>query len=339
MTCGTASAGTCVPGGQGCIMLVQGPAWVTLPVGCTAGMSPLLPLQGTAHHSLWLPKLSPCRSPPPVPLLCLSAHSAPLMGAFINLNASSVANFTIHTPDGYIYPKGLASCMTGLQGRPMYVETGGTEFDVERNEDVLSKGVFVMEATVSAAQHSLVAAAGGAGVAPGFVHSALACTPDGQLFLFGGLRNGGRRGLNPGGDAATSWEPTNSLTALRLSGSAGSPSVSQQFEVSSGATSPQPAARSGQAMAHLPPSVVSSLGLSQGGLVMYGGSNIPATLQDYLLGANATAAAAKLRGTQWDTTTWLFDVAGRKWVQLATQGAGPPGLMYHSMTAAGQQVR
>lgn len=261
------------------------------------------------------------------------------MGAFINLNTSSVANFTISTPGGYIYPKGLASCMTRLQGRPVYVETGGTEFDADRNEDTLSKGVYVMDATVSAAQHSLLAAAGGGGTAPGFVHSALACTPDGQLFLFGGLRNGGRRALNPGGDAQTSWEPTNSLTVLRLSGSPGSPSVSKDFEFSSSSTSPQPAARSGQAMAYLPPSVASSLGLSQGGLVMYGGSNIPATLQDHLLDANATAVAAKLRGTQWDTTTWLFDVAARKWVQLATQGAGPPGLMYHSMTAAGQQVR
>jgi hypothetical protein len=264
-----------------------------------------------------------------------------LLGAFINLNASSVANFTIKSPGGYIYPKGLASCMTRLQGRPMYVETGGTEFDATKNEDAVSKGVFVMDAAVSTAQHSLVAAAGGGSAAPGYVHSALACTPDGQLFLFGGLRNGGRKALNPGGDAQTSWQPTNSLTALRLSGSPGSPSVTKDFEVSSSSSSAstQPAARSGQAMAYLPPSVSTSLGLSQGGLVMYGGSNIPATLGDHLLGANSTEAAAKLRGTQWDTATWLFDVAGRKWVQLATQGAGPPGLMYHSMTAAGQQVR
>ena len=38
------------------------------------------------------------------------------MGAFINLNSSSVANFTITPPEGYIFPEGLASCMGALQG-------------------------------------------------------------------------------------------------------------------------------------------------------------------------------------------------------------------------------
>lgn len=47
--------------------------------------------------------------------------SAPLMGAFINLNRSSVASFDIQPPKDYIRPQGLASCMGAIQGEAQYL--------------------------------------------------------------------------------------------------------------------------------------------------------------------------------------------------------------------------
>ncbi len=45
------------------------------------------------------------------------------MGAFINLNRSSVSSFTIQPPKSYIRPEGLASCMGTVQGGSCMLQT------------------------------------------------------------------------------------------------------------------------------------------------------------------------------------------------------------------------
>lgn len=266
------------------------------------------------------------------------------MGAFISLNSSSVINFTITTPPsstGYNHPLGLSSCMTTLQGRPTYVETGGSSYEAKTGTDAMARGVYIMDTVVTEQEHSLKAAAGG-DAAPACTQSAMACSPDGRLFVFGGLEKGDQKPA-PGKVFSTLWKPTNGLVSLKLGGSAAAPSVSKELEVPPTATAAeggaQPSPRSGHAMAHLPPSLASKLGMQQGGLLMYGGSNITATnMEDFVLALNESESAAKLRATGWDTATWLFDIGARQWARLETQGAAPPGLMYHSMEAHGQQV-
>lgn len=243
------------------------------------------------------------------------------MGAFINLNRSTVENFTIKPATSYKYPVALSSCTTSLGGRTVYVETGGVD------QQALPKGVFVMDTAYTTEQHNLLAAAGGDAV-PGRAQAALACSPDGKLFLFGGLVDGGQ---------GTQWKPTNELYMYQLAGGVGAPRVTKHGEVTK--ASPQPAARSGHAMVYLTPSVASKLGMQQGALLLYGGSDVPATdVGLHTLELNETETAAKLRNTNWDTATWLFDLAASKWVKLRTDGDQPPGLMYHSMEALGDQV-
>jgi hypothetical protein len=80
--------------------------------------------------------------------------------------------------------------------------------------------------------------------------------------------------------------------------------------------------------------------MSQGALMLYGGSNISAaSLEDFQVTDNETTTAASLRTPSWDTAVWLFDLSSRQWQQLSTQGTKLPGLMYHSMQASGKQVR
>jgi hypothetical protein len=263
------------------------------------------------------------------------------MGAFINLNSSSVTSFSIKPPSGYIYPQGLASCMSRLEGRPAYVEVGGTSFQASKGtgRDVMSKGLFVMDASSAVQQHPLVAAAGG-DVVPQRAQAALACGPDGRLFIFGGLAIGGQSvGPEGPGTYVTAWQPTNALVTLKLGGSVSSPRVSKDGEAAAGSSGPSP--RSGAALVYMPAAVVSALGMSQGALLLYGGSSINATnMEQFDLNdrSKPSRLAARLRGTSWDTSTWLYDLGGRKWLRLATQGAAPPGLMYHSMEASGRQV-
>jgi hypothetical protein len=259
-----------------------------------------------------------------------------IIGSFINLNRSSVTSFTVPPPKGYIFPAGLSSCMTALQDQPVYIEAGGTRFNGQTGADEMSKGVFVMDAAVTTKQHTLTAAAGGEAI-PSRTHAALACSPNGRLYLFGGLQLAAT--VEGQGDVKDSiWKPNNGLYAFKLGGSASSPSVLKEFEsVTSSATQPSP--RSGHAMALLSADVAAKLGMKQGALVMYGGSSIDTTnMDEFTQTLNATESSLKLRNTTWDRSMWLFDLEAKKWVQLATEGAAPPGLMYHSMEAYGQQV-
>jgi hypothetical protein len=259
-----------------------------------------------------------------------------ISGAFINLNASTVANFTIRPPDGYIFPQGLSSCMSTLQGRSVYVEAGGSSFIGKTGADEMSKGVYVMDAAVTAKQHTLKAATGGDAIPPR-TQAALACGPDGRLYLFGGLQLAAQV-ERPGDVKDSVWKPTNGLYAFKLGSSAASPSVAMEFESMTGSGA-QPVPRSGHAMAVLSSDVAGNLGAEQGALVMYGGSSINTTDMDtFTQKLNVSEASLKLRNTTWDRSTWMFDLSAKKWVQLATEGAAPPGLMYHSMEAYGHQV-
>lgn len=219
----------------------------------------------------------------------------------------------------------------------MYVEAGGSRY-TDANQDVMSPGLYVMDMAVSAQQHTLLEASGGKAV-PARTQSALACAPDGRIFLFGGLFPASRV-AGAGGVTETNWQPTNSLYTFKLGGSVSRPSVTQQGEVTKGSSShPLPAARSGHAMAYLAPGVVSGLGMRAGALVMYGGSNMTATnMERFADTSNETELAAKLAGTSWDTSTWLYDLGAGQWVRLDTEGPAPPGLMYASMEAYGEQV-
>jgi len=222
----------------------------------------------------------------------------------------------------------------------VYVETGGVVFNAVGGEgrEVLPKGVFAMDPAPTAEQHTLAAVPGGDAV-PARAQAALACSPDSKMYVFGGLDIGSQTGGS--GDVKvfkTNWVPTNGLHTLKLSGSAAAPRISKEAELTT--ATPQPSPRSGHAMTYLAPAVASKLGMAQGALVLYGGSNVPyPNIQDFALSDNETESAAKLRTTSWDTATWLFDLGASKWVKLVTEGAAPPGLMYHSMEAQGAQVR
>lgn len=258
------------------------------------------------------------------------------MGAFINLNSSSVTSFTIQPGTGYIYPSGLSSCMTQLGSRPVYVEAGGSRYIPEQKPDldIMSKGLYVMDAAVSSRQHALLPAAGGEAV-PQRTHAAMACSPDGRVFLFGGLALDSAANFT---ETALKYKPMAGLHAFKLSGTASSPQVSKAFEAVGVGSEPTP--RSGHALEYLPPGTMSGLGMAQGALLMYGGSNLTASnLEDFQVADNETATAEKVRSTSWDTAVWLFDLGSSRWQRISTQGAGPPGLMYHSMQAYGKQVR
>jgi hypothetical protein len=227
-------------------------------------------------------------------------------------------------------------------GTPVYVEAGGSRF-IARNgtgQDEINPGLFTMDLAVSSQQHTMLAASGGNAV-PARSQAALACTPDGRAFLFGGL-SATTRSSDVEGLPDTQWQPTNSLHLFKLSGSVSQPSLIVHGHATNGSAGhPLPAPRSGHAMAYLPPGVVSGLGMRAGALVMYGGSNITATGLFELLdepAINNTEITRKLSGISWDTSTCLYDLGKDQWVQLATAGSAPPGLMYASMEAHGEQV-
>ena len=224
----------------------------------------------------------------------------------------------------------------------MYVEAGGSRLIAAdgAGQDEMSAGLFLMDAGVTSRQHSLLRVSGSDTV-PARTQAALACAPDGRVFLFGGLLPALQGGGQEGGAADTQWQPSNALHTFKLGGRVAQPSLTQLSEVTGGsAGAPLPPARSGHAMVFLPPGVVSGLGMSDGALLVYGGSNITTTnLEAFAATDNDTETALKLSGTSWDRSTWLWDLGASKWVALATEGAAPPGLMYHSMEAYGEQVR
>lgn len=252
---------------------------------------------------------------------CCIAAAAPLRGAYIDVQQSAVQQFNITPPDGYGFPSWVASCTTALQGRPVYVQAGG-KLITDKGALQLMAGMITMAVQPGETEHSMVVAAGGEQL-PTRALASMACSPSGSAFMFGGAVPA----------KGNSWHTTGDLFALQLQGKASAPSVRVTQLAKPGAAAPSP--RSGHALAYLAPGLA---GLPKGGLLLFGGSNV-STLPLRDVASNEAEAAKVLAASQWDTTTWLFDLSTNSWTRLATTGATPPGLMHHSMAVHGQQVR
>jgi hypothetical protein len=263
-----------------------------------------------------------------------------LQGAYINVANGTVRSFIVDPPDTYPYPAGVATCTTTLDGQATYVEHGG-RFDNEEGSEEAHAGFFAVAAQPGKAVHTMVAVPGGKGV-PASVLASMACSPNGDIYLFGGLvasTNANSRKEESDAPIMTVWTPTAALNSLALTGSSSKPSLGTATKLAAGAKrGAGPGPRSAHAMVYLPAATVSSLGLAGDALLLYGGSDVHQTKLSDLL-ENEAAAAAELNVTEWDTTAWLYDISADKWLKLAPVGDLPPGLMYHSMAVEGQQVK
>lgn len=220
----------------------------------------------------------------------------------------------------------------------MYVEHGGRFSD--GGTFTVHKGSYAALVQPGRPIVRLMTLSGSAGM-PGAAYASMACSPVGQLYIFGGLTMYGYTILPvPNSDNTMKlpeWKPHGSLFSAKLGGSSSVPAISRAVQLAPAAKGAAfPSARSGHVLTYLPSSTVSQLGLQSDVLLLYGGSDINTTLGELL--ANKTTAPQLLNASEWDTTAWLYDIAADKWRKLAPVGDLPPGLMYHSMAVEGKQV-
>jgi hypothetical protein len=194
----------------------------------------------------------------------------------------------------------------------------------------------------------MVAASGGDGM-PETMFAAMACTPEGHLYIFGGLAvNACHLKITrlfadtTYQEVVCTWMATNALHFTQLAGKHSEPNVSMaRKSASAGAVRAAPGPRSGHSMIHLPASMP-QLNMTHGALLLFGGSDINTTNALEVIrtaSAGKSDAVAMLNASKWDSTTWLYDIAADTWNILTTTGERPPGLVYHSMAVEGQQVR
>jgi hypothetical protein len=228
--------------------------------------------------------------------------------------------------------------MTMLDGQATYVEYGGRFLNNEAAIEEAHAGFFAVATQPGKATHTMVAVPDGKGV-PATTLASMACSPKGDVYLFGGLVAFTKMPSSKDEVPEITWAPTAALYSLQLTGSSSKPSLGTPTELAAAAKrGAAPGPRSSHAMVYLPKATVSSLGLAGDALLLYGGSDVNQTQLSDLL-EDETAAAAVLNTTDWDTTAWLYDIAADKWIKLAPVGGLPPGLMYHSMAVEGKQVR
>lgn len=269
----------------------------------------------------------------------LLPFAEPLQGAFINVDKGRVSKFTLQPAEGYPYAAGVATCTTQLNGQPVYLEHGGSYFN--GTTMVVHAGFYVANVQPGQRDTRLVGVSGSREV-PGATYASMACSLDGQLYVFGGLAVSDYTwefneviGINM---STPVWKPQRLLFSAKLAGSSTAPSISRGEQLAmtaKGAASP--GARSGHALTYLPSGTLAQLGLQSDALLLYGGSDINTTSLGEIL-KDEEEAAKQLNASKWDTTAWLYDIADDKWRQLAPVGDMPPGLMYHSMTVEGKQV-
>eukprot|EP00883_Tetradesmus_obliquus_P003960 jgi/Sobl393_1/14275/SZX72377.1 len=265
----------------------------------------------------------------------------PLQGAYINVEKGSVSNFTLQPAEGYPYASGVAACMTTMDNQPMYVEQGGWYNDNATSKTAVQRGFYAAPVQPSSPSVRLVGMSGST-EGPGAAFASMACSSDGQLYLFGGLSLSGHtpqfnEHLNITIHMPI-WEPQALLFGAELGGSSSAPSISRAIKLAAGVKgAAAPGARSGHALIYLPAGTVSQLGLQSDALLLYGGSDVNTTSLGGVL-LNETEAAKVLNASEWDTTAWLYDIAADRWRKLVPVGDLPPGLMYHSMAVEGKQV-
>lgn len=267
-----------------------------------------------------------------------SLFPEPLRGAYISMSNSTVEDFTVPASRDYPFPQGVSSCVTMLGGRHTYLEQGGWYFDKESRKPVVSRGVFAVDVQPGQ-QHDMVAVSGDAADAAA-VHGNMACLPNGVVYAFGGLVIA--EYLKEEGTEYAAWAPTNALHKLQLkqSGDGYSVEAAQEVKSSQGAAA-APSKRSGHALLYLPAATVSKQGMTQGALLLYGGSDLRFEDQPgvgSLSQLEESERPQKYNGSFWDTAPWLFDIARGRWQQLTAAGQGPPRLMYPAMAVHNQQV-
>eukprot|EP00775_Hariotina_reticulata_P009585 gene9585-9748_t len=264
---------------------------------------------------------------------------APLRGAYISMMNNSIDNFTVPASKDYPFPAGVSSCVTLLGGRHTYLEQGGWYFDQE-GKRVVSPGAFAVNVQPGQ-QHTMVTASGNVGKAA-TVYGSMACLPNGQVYTFGGLVIAEYSQLFEGDPTEYAiWQPTSRLHKLQLKQGAGRFSLEGPQEMKPQQRGVAPANRSGHAMVYLPAETVSKQGMSQGALLLYGGSDLVLDDQpdtSFLSQLEEAKRKQELNGSSWDTAPWLFDIGRSQWQRLTPDGEGPPGLMYPSMAVHGEQV-
>lgn len=280
--------------------------------------------------------------------------AVPLRGALIDVAGSRVQSFNITKAKGYQFPQGFASCMSTVGSTPVYLETGGWYYD-DQGTPRTQPGFVAVPMQLGKTVQPMLTVAGAADPAGGRVFSALACSPDGAVYTFGGLRVAkyDQIPLDYDQDGKTDrtvpepvWAATNSLHLATLGGSDTAPAFSkaQLLGPSAAANGTArnrnvPGPRAGHTLTYLSPSTVASLGLNSGALFLYGGSNLTIpTLTATLTNESDTAEA--LSDVTFDPTAWLFDLGSGQWVKLQPDGLSDaaPGLMYHSAAVQGTQV-
>eukprot|EP00878_Enallax_costatus_P007844 GHUV01008209.1.p1 GENE.GHUV01008209.1~~GHUV01008209.1.p1 ORF type:complete len:884 (+),score=200.25 GHUV01008209.1:802-3453(+) len=285
-------------------------------------------------------------------LLQLDIH-APLRGALVDLDGHSVQNLSVPLLGDYQHPVGIASCTTYLNGTAVYLQTGGWYHNDDDSTQQAQPGVIAVPINLSQPVQPMLKVTGSS-EPKGTAYSSLACSAQGEIYMYGGLVidrykatpiNHDEEGKPDSSHAEPVWASSGNLQAMRLSGSTVAPTLSKSWKLVPSASQNRtdsstsiPSPRSGHTLTYLPQETVASMGLSSGALLLFGGSNSsnPSLISTL---ADMTAAAEALADVDFDRSAWLFDLKAHKWSKLQAQGLNtPPGLMHHSAAVVGTQV-
>jgi hypothetical protein len=260
----------------------------------------------------------------------------PLQGTFVDLNNSRATSFRVIPGAKYIHPEGHSSCLTTLGGKQLYVQLGGMRFIEKFDQVVMAPGIYAMDAFLSGEARNLHVVTGSEAV-PLRVNAAVACDGERRVHLFGGLRFAQQSKGDDYHPSETRWAPTNTLHVIELGGDVSRPRVTKLLGMTAHDGSIQPGPRSGHALAYLDHAAAANLGMTAGGLLLYGGSTLPNTWIDSI-DVMDNITKLHLGSVAWDTAMWLFNLASGKWSKLRTEGPSPPGLMFHGIDVKGSQV-
>jgi hypothetical protein len=241
--------------------------------------------------------------------VCDGVHNLvaePLMGAFLNMRKGSVQQFQVIVPEAYPYPAGMASCLTNFNDHQLYLEHAGRFFEVDSGADVAHAKFFSVVLQPGRKAHKMVVASGGVGM-PATTLPAMACSPTGQIYVFGGLVPHIDNESDDAKFPSITWAATKQLYVIHMGGNSSAPELSKPKRLaSSDAGMALPGPRSGHCMVYLPPSMQPKLNTPEGALLLFGGSNVNAS---DVLEVLRAASRAELNVSQWVTSTWLYDIA------------------------------
>eukprot|EP00878_Enallax_costatus_P014306 GHUV01014964.1.p1 GENE.GHUV01014964.1~~GHUV01014964.1.p1 ORF type:complete len:891 (+),score=167.30 GHUV01014964.1:456-3128(+) len=277
--------------------------------------------------------------------LVILDETAPLLGAMIDIADNSATDFEVSDVKGYTFPLAVATCTLKVAGYWLYVEYGGWHYD-DQGTTKTNTGLFTIMTVPPQHNRQAMQQQQLPGVMSGAAWSALACASGGTIYLHGGLdiarfepqeSDYDLDGKPDWSFLAPVWGATDQLYYVKVSesdGSYGLGSLQHLSKIGMG-----PAARSGHSLTLLPASITLEMGMAEGALLLYGGSNTTEP-QVSQFATNTIKPKEMLADVALDTRVWLYDLARDTWAVMkpSNPADAPPGLMHHRATFHDKQL-